>query len=459
MTRRILASFLAVLVVVIVAIIVPLGLIVTAQQRHDFTNSARAAARSLATLAEEQLDDHASLAALPRLLTAATDHGDRVAVLDHAGTVVATTAQPPPGAVVAAVRAGRPRPAAAGQVVVTAAVGDGSRALGTIVLARGTGSLGDRARALWLALSGAALLALVVGAAVGWSLGRWISRPLRSLIAAAHGIGTGHPLARADQSAGPVEVRDVAHAFNDMADRVSTLLGNQRGMTAEVSHQLRTPLAALRLRLELLADDTDNEDTRAEANAMLAEINRLTRLVDGLLAIARAEATESAPTPTDVEKIVTERLEAWEPVATERRIALEHRRPAEPVVAALTPGHLEQILDNLLANAIEAIPPGGRITVTTTRDGDHPVLRIDDTGPGMTEQQRAHAFDPYTTDRGGQGGTGLGLAIVARLVAADHGTASLHPASGGGTRVEIKMCPAADGAARERTGTPRRVAR
>lgn len=441
MTRRILASFLAVLVVVIAAIIVPLGLIVTAQQRHDFTASARAAARSLATLAEEQLDDHASLAALPRLLTAATDHGDRVAVLDHAGTVVATTAQPPPGAVVAAVRAGRPLRSAAGQVVVTAPVGDGTRVLGTIVLARDAGSLGDRARALWLALGGAALLALIVGAAVGWSLGRWISRPLRSLIAAAHGIGTGHPLARADQSAGPVEVRDVAHAFNDMADRVGTLLGNQRGMTAEVSHQLRTPLAALRLRLELLADDTD-DDTRVEANAMLAEINRLTRLVDGLLAIARAEATESAPAPTDVEKIVTERLQAWEPVAAERRIALEHRRPAEPVVAALTPGHLEQILDNLLANAIEAVPHGGRITVTATRDGEQPVLRVEDTGPGMTEQQRAHAFDPYTTDRGGQGGTGLGLAIVARLVAADHGTASLHPAAGGGTRVEIRMRPA-----------------
>lgn len=438
MTRRIMVSFLAVLVVVIAAIIVPLGVIVTAQQRHDFTDSARAAARSLASLAEEQLDDHASPAALPRLLATAAGAGDRVAVLDRAGTIVATTAQQPSAAAVAAVRAGQPLPDVEGRIVVTAPVSDGARAAGTIILARDSTSLGDQTRTLWLTLSGAALLALIIGTAVGWSLGRWISRPLRSLVTAAHGIGTGHPHARADQDVGPVQVREVAHAFNDMADRVTALLRDQRGMTAEVSHQLRTPLAALRLRLELMADDT-NGDIRAEATAMLAETSRLARLVDGLLAIARAEATQAAPVPTDIEKVVTERLQAWEPVAAEAQITLEQWPPAASVLAAVTPGHLEQILDNLLANAIEAVPTGGHITVTTTRKGGHPLLRVQDTGPGMSHAQRLHALDPYTTDRNAQGGTGLGLAIVARLVATDHGTFSLHAAPGGGTQAEIRL--------------------
>ena len=111
------------------------------------------------------------------------------------------------------------------------------------------------------------------------------------------------------------------------------------------------------------------------------------------------------------------------------------------MLAALTAGHLEQILDNLLANAIDVVPPGGQVTVSIARDGENPMLIVEDTGPGMSEHQRARAFDPYTTDRGGQGGTGLGLAIVARLIAADHGSASLHPAPGGGTRVEILMQP------------------
>jgi signal transduction histidine kinase len=439
MTRRILVSFLAVLVVVITAIVVPLGLAVTAQQRRDFTDSARAAARSLASLAEEQLDDHASVAALPHLLSTAAGADDRVAVLDNAGAVVAATAQQPSAAAVAAVRARQPLPAVDGHIVVTAVVGDGSKTVGTVVLARDSTGLDNRIRTLWLALSGAALLALIFGAAVGWSLGRWISRPLRSLISAAHGIGAGNSDARADQAAGPVQVRQVAHAFNEMAHRVSTLLGNQRGMTAEVSHQLRTPLAALRLRLELMADDADYA-TRTEAAAMLAETDRLSRLVDGLLAIARAEATESAPVPTDVGKVATERLQAWEPIAAERQITLE-QPPAAPVLAALTAGHLEQILDNLLANAIDVVPPGGRVTVTIGRNGEQPVLSVEDTGPGMSEQQRARAFDPYTTDRGGRGGTGLGLAIVARLVATDHGTAVLHPAPGGGLRVVIEMQP------------------
>lgn len=442
MTRRILVGFLAVLVAVITAIILPLGLILTGQQRHDFSDSARAAGRSLAGLAEEQLDDHASTAALPRLLATAAGAGDRVAVLDNAGTIVATTAQPPPAAVLAAARAGRTLPGIESHVVVTAPVTDGRRTVGSIVLVRDSTNLDNRVRTLWLALGAAAILALILGAAVGWSLGRWISRPLRSLIEAAHGIGTGHAEARADPELGPVQVREAAHAFNDMAHRVSSLLRTQRGMIAEVSHQLRTPLAALRLRLELLADDTDDA-TRAEASAMLAETNRLARLVDGLLAIARAEATESTPVPTDVEQVVTERLRAWEPVAAERQIVLEPRPPATPVLAAVTAGHLEQILDNLLANAIDVVPPGGRITVTIARNGENPIVTVEDTGPGMSQQQRARAFDPYTTDRGGQGGTGLGLAIVARLLATDHGTASLHSAPGGGTRVEILLQPAA----------------
>jgi signal transduction histidine kinase len=442
MTRRILVSFLAVLAVVITAIIVPLGLIVTGQQRHDFTDSARSAARSLAGLAEEQLDDRTSPAALPRLLATAAGASDRVAVLDNGGAVVATTAQPPPAAAVASARAGRPMPDIKGHVVVTAPVGDGRKMVGTIVLVRDSTTVDDRVRALWLALGAAALLALILGAAVGWFLGRWISRPLRSLVGAAHGIGSGHPEARADPDAGPVQVREVAHAFNDMARRVSALLRTQRGMIAEVSHQLRTPLAALRLRLELLADDTDDA-TRTEVSAMLAETNRLARLVDGLLAIARAEATESAPVPTDIEKVVTDRLRAWEPVAAERQITLVQQPTpgGTPALAALTAGHLEQILDNLLANAIDVVPPGGQVTVHIAGNGENPMLSVEDTGPGMSEHQRARAFDPYTTDRGGQGGTGLGLAIVARLIAADHGSASLHPAPGGGTRVEILMQP------------------
>ncbi|TAM85340.1 MAG: HAMP domain-containing histidine kinase [Jatrophihabitans sp.] len=438
MTRRVFAAFLGVLVVLIAAIVVPLGVVGASRQRDDFMAAARTAARSYAALAEEQLGDRGSAAALAQALERAVAPGDRVAVLDGSGRVVAAIGPRPPAGVLQAVRAGRPVPGSENRVTVAIAIGDGTPA-GTVVLVRDTAALDRRNGTLWLILGVAALAALALGAATGWLLARWVSRPLRSLVGAAHGIGAGDPGARADPESGPGQVRDVARAFNDMADRVAGVLERQRGMTAEVSHQLRTPLAALRLRLELLADDLSGE-ARDEVAAMLAETDRLARLVDGLLAVARAEATESSPVPVDVGAVVEERIAAWAPVAAERGIAIEQPRaaPAAPA-AALTAGHLEQVLDNLLANSVDAVPAGGTITVTATRDGAQVVLRIDDTGPGMGPEQRARAFDPFTTDRGGRGGTGLGLSIVGRLVAVDHGTATLVERPGGGTRVEIRL--------------------
>ncbi|HEU5266914.1 MAG TPA: HAMP domain-containing protein, partial [Jatrophihabitans sp.] len=237
MTGRILASFVVVLVVVLVAIVVPLGFIVTGQQHRDFVDAARAAARSLAAVAEEQLDDHASTRALSAVLTSESGRGDRVAVLGRTGAVVAATAPQPAAAVVTAARNGWPIPQPAGRVAVTAHVGGADRAVGTVVLVRDAATVRQRARDLWLVLAGAALAALIVGVAAGWLLGRWIGRPLRSLVTAAHRIGAGHPDARADPTAGPAQVREVASAFNDMADRVRALVRTQQAMTAEVSHQ------------------------------------------------------------------------------------------------------------------------------------------------------------------------------------------------------------------------------
>ncbi|MEO8887899.1 MAG: HAMP domain-containing sensor histidine kinase [Jatrophihabitantaceae bacterium] len=442
MTARILASFLAVLSAVIAAIIVPLGLIVTAQQRHDFADSARAATRSLAALAEEQLGDHASPAALPALLANAATRGDQIAVLNRAGTLIATAGAPPSAAALDAIRAGHPPPTSDDRLMITTPVGDAGRPVGTIILARDTTIVHERARTLWLTLAAAAVAALLTGTAVGWSLSRWITRPLRSLTTAAHRIGTGHPDARADHDTGPAQVREVAHAFNEMANRVTTLLQMQQNTTAEVSHQLRTPLAALRLRLELLLDDA-HDDARNEIAAMLTETQRLARLLDGLLAVARAEASQARPVPIDINQAVTERLQAWEPVAAERGITLQQDTMGTPSHAALAPGHLEQILDNLLANAVEAVPPLGRISVSVQADHEHLLLRVDDTGPGIAAEQRAHAFDRFTTDRDGRGGTGLGLAIVGRLVETNHGTVTLQPRPHGGTRAEITL-PAAD---------------
>ncbi len=437
MTRRILAGFLAVLIAVIAAVVVPLGFTVIAQQRGDFVQGTEAAARAIAALAEESLGDRAANRPLPQLLARAVGHGDTAVILDATGAIVAEAGPALPAGALAAAAAGTPA-ALSGEdrIVVSTVIGDGDAPAGRIVLARSTTPLESRARAIWLTLLVAALAAIAVGTLVGVLLARWIGRPLTSLIGAAHGIGAGVPTARADEGAGPAQVREVAAAFNEMADRVTSLIAVQRGMTADVSHQLRTPLAALRLRLELLSDEVGG-GLAGDAAAMLEETNRLGRLLDGLLAVARAEDIISSPQPTPVAEIAQARIAAWTPVASEGGITVE--LDATPAIAAMTAGHLEQILDNLLANAIEAAPAGGRITVTIRLDVSEVVVRVIDSGTGMSTTQRAHAFARFATDRADRGGTGLGLAIVGRLIAADHGTATLQETPGGGLTAEVRI--------------------
>jgi signal transduction histidine kinase len=210
-------------------------------------------------------------------------------------------------------------------------------------------------------------------------------------------------------------------------------------MLADASHQLRTPLTALRLRLDLLAADSPPA-AAAELAGAQEEIARLSRLVDGLLATARAESVTEQLEHIDVLEVVGERVAAWQPVADGNGVKLLAEAPTlspGPVVA-LGAGHLEQILDNLIDNAIEAIGDAdGSVRVSVTRSETGTVLTVADDGPGMTPQERSRAFLRFTT--GSQHGTGLGLAIVHRLVTANGGTIRLADTPGGGLTVEVEL--------------------
>jgi signal transduction histidine kinase len=186
---------------------------------------------------------------------------------------------------------------------------------------------------------------------------------------------------------------------------------------------------------------------------MITETARLARLADGLLAVARAEAVAPAPEPSDVGAVAAERVAAWQPIAAERGLVLKLVR-SRTARALITPGHLEQALDNVLANAVEAVGDGGRVTVTVEnadagRAAREVVVRVADDGPGMPEELRARAFERFVADRATGGGTGLGLAIAGRLVAADHGSALLRETPGGGLTVEFFL-PVADRSERHR---------
>jgi signal transduction histidine kinase len=310
--------------------------------------------------------------------------------------------------------------------------GDGS--VGAVVLARPTAQLDQRIAMLWTVIAAVSAAGLAAAALVAIGLARWVSRPLGELEGAAQRLGDGDLGTRSGTATGPSEVRRLAANFNLMAARLQALVHAHRATTADVSHQLRTPLAALRLRLDVLAEDSD-EHTAAELAGAQDEIARLTRLVNGLLAVAKAENVPAAPASLPLNEVIGTRVAAWRPAADEREVAL--RADAEPAWVRLGEGQLEQILDNLIGNALDALPPGGAVQISAgTADGLARIVVADD-GPGMSPQQQRTAFRRFASGPGG--GTGLGLAIVDRIVASNGGTAALSDTPGGGLTVVIEL--------------------
>lgn len=441
MARRIALIVIALVAVLLGVAAVPLGLLTAGQDSRDFRADTVAAAATVSSVAEEFLDDHATDASLARSIAGLHRRGDLVAVFDSGGRQVAGQHAIPgvtPALLTGARTAGRMRIYSTGErlTVVVPIVRDSFPGqLGTVTLSRSAEPLEHRLAVLraWLAAVSAA--ALIAAAFIATALARWVSRPLGALEGAAQQLGDGDFTSRAPTRGGPSEVRRLATNFNRMAARLEALVSGHQAMMADVSHQLRTPLAALRLRLDVLALQTPDPLAEELAGAQ-EEVARLSRMVDGLLAVARAEKVTAAPVPVLVEAVIRDRSAAWKPAAEEKSVHLS-ASATEPLTARMREGHLEQILDNLLANALEAVPAGGHIRVSAATAGNRIKVFVGDDGPGMSAQQRQAAFHRYVSAT--PGGTGLGLAIVHRLVTADGGTADLSDTPGGGLTVRLDL--------------------
>ncbi|WP_327348384.1 HAMP domain-containing sensor histidine kinase [Streptomyces europaeiscabiei] len=443
MTRRITWTLLVLTSVLLVLAVVPLAASLTARERIAYRDSQRAATRVIAAAAEEHLSDNKPPTVMRQELDAAGRAGDCAAVYDTSGRVVASTsctaAQGEEAEELAEdVLAGHePEPPEnEGWLVAAEPAGEVRQPAGAVVLARSAGPLDARIAAIWGWSAAIGVAGLAASALLSVRLARWVSRPLSTLDASARRLGEGVLDERADVGPGPPEVRRLAATFNTMAARTEALVHGHRAVIADVSHQLRTPLTALRLRLDVLAAGAEG-DTAAELGAAQEEIARLSRLVDGLLAVARAEQTTPRPTAVVVDEVVAERVAAWSPVAEERDIRLTAVFEESALTVALGAGHLEQILDNLIANAVDAVPEGGSITLDrgTVRDAVRVFVRDD--GPGMTEEAKVVAFRRFGNPKAR--GAGLGLAIVHRLVTVNGGTARLEDTPGGGLTVVLDL--------------------
>ncbi len=466
MTRRILLVLLAFTAAVLVGALVPLTLDASNHDRSSFIQATAGMANTDAAIAQSRLDaihqnpakaKNGGLGADPPLVnlfnqTKQAGNGLLIFEGDPRQNQLLVNRQMPPGDWVQvadqantqgrqARRANQPFEAVtvtSGSWVVAATPvylkgSHNSPLVGTVVLARSTRALNRDIVELWVILGSIALVAMLAAALLAFGLARWVSRPVTGLDSAAGRLADGDLAIRAVVDSGPPELRRLATTFNTMAGRLEALVHGNRAVIADVSHQLRTPLAALRLRLDLLAADTAASDpaTAQELAGALEELARLSRLVDGLLAVARAENVVPVPTAVDVTEVASERFVAWHPVAEDRGITLQ-TLPPEPsaVLAWMGEGHLEQMLDNLIANALEALEPGGHVTVTTSATTAGAQIVVADDGPGMSAEDRERAFLRFTTSS--PNGTGLGLAIVHRLVTSNGGTAKLTETPGGG---------------------------
>jgi signal transduction histidine kinase len=478
-TRRLLLSYLGLTLVVLAALEIPLAINYGDRLRNDLSADLARDSFAIAGFAEETVEGHddTDLSALAARYAERT--GGRVIIVGGDGRVLADSRvgasddfssrpeieQALQGEVATGTR--RSDTLDTDLLYVAVPIASGGNVEGAVRITYSTEQINDRWRGYILALLGIAAVSLAAAAALGVLFARWVARPLRQLEHAAVGLGSGELSARAPEADGPPEVRALATTFNTMAAQLDDLMEAQESFVADASHQLRTPLAALRLRMENLQSELETGESasptdagrqaqarqaaRADLDAALTETARLSRIVDGLLALARADRSGmGAVERMVVDEVLADRCDAWQPIAAEHGARIEVASSSLHLLA--TEDRLTQALDNLLANAIEAAREGGRIEMhaelaplseaSDRGAGGVVELHVSDNGAGLTADERSHAFDRFwraSPESGQLGGSGLGLAIARKLVRADHGDLELRQAEAGGLDAVIRL--------------------
>ncbi len=326
-------------------------------------------------------------------------------------------------------------------VYVAVPVVSGARTVGVVRLTYPASTVDDRVFHKVRGILIVGVISLIATALAAALIASTIVRPLRRLERATEHVAAGDFSSRASVDEGPPEIRGLAASFNTMTERISSLVERQRSFAGDASHQLRTPLTALRLQLERAAVniDTDPAAARDDIEAAGAETERLQRLVEGLLMLARADQGNMAIETIDVVDVVTERAGIWAPLADERGVTLTAKTVSK-IAARAVPGALEQIVDNYIDNALNAGTTGNEIMVSAVRENGWATVHVTDRGPGMPTDQLQHAFDRFwRSSSASHDGSGLGLAIVRQLAEASGGEVSLANRSGGGLEATVRL--------------------
>jgi two-component system, OmpR family, sensor kinase len=442
-----------VLVLAVVALGVPLASVIADRVDTEVRSEARGQADLIAASANDAVEPprRAELATLAR--TAAGAVRGRVLIVDRGGLLLADSEGAPAG------RSYRTRPEIASALRgrtqqlerSSATLGEGllatavpiiheGRPVGAVRITQSTDAVDRAVRTQVLRLALVGLLVVLLGLGVGWVLAAQVARPVRRLDEAARRVAEGDLSVRA-RVEGSAEQQSLARTFNEMTERLGRLLASQRRFVADASHQLRTPLAGLRLRIEAAEGETDDPEAVEELRAAQHELDRLAHMVAELLELSRAGERELPGERIDVGDAAVRAAARWEAAAAERGQRVE----AEVDGAFVTwsrRSDVDRVLDALVENALHYSPAGTTVTLAA-RDGGVAVL---DEGPGPAEGEEEQVFERFhrgSAGRRGPSGSGLGLPIARELARRWGGEVTLERRPEGGAVARVRL-PAAD---------------
>ncbi|MFF1300305.1 MULTISPECIES: ATP-binding protein [unclassified Streptomyces] len=324
-----------------------------------------------------------------------------------------------------------------GRLVVASPVIRDGDVIAVVVTDSPTGEMRSRILHGWLVIGTGLMAAMLVAVGAALRLTGWVLRPVRVLDATTHAIASGRLKSRVAAAGGPPELQRLARSFNEMADNVEDVLEQQRAFVADASHQLRNPLAALLLRIELLAFELP--EGNKEIASVQTEGKRLAQVLDDLLDLALAEHTDAHLRITDIGALAAERVAAWAPTAEAKGVRLVGDCP--PTTGWADPVTLSSALDAVIDNAVKFTPEGECVEVTVSSTGETATVVVTDNGPGLTAEELARIGDRFWRSNRHQNikGSGLGLSISRTLLHAGGGTISYDRHEPHGLKVTVTV--------------------
>ena len=450
MTKRLLLGYLTITMLVLVLLEVPLALFYSQRELDRLTTGVERDATVIASIYEDVLQTRQTPDPRPAALYTART-GARVVVTDARGIALIDTEQAVPrdfstrpeiaAALTGRRAAGTRSSATLGSDFVYVAIPVTSSGVvhGTVRLTLATSHVDSHIHRFWLGLALIAATVLALMTLVGLVIAHGVTLPIRRLQTQAARFAHGDLSPDEQVTKGPAELRELSDTMSMMAVRLAALIDEQRAFVADASHQLRTPLTALRLRLENLQARLPDADA-AELDHAIDETSRLAALVSDLLQLARADHGQ-APVPTDLAEVARQRVDTWSALAESRNVVLRLVGGDEPVTVMAQAGAIEQILDNTLDNALTVLADGGEVTVSVLSGATVHRLIVADNGPGLSDDDKERATRRFwrAADAVPGAGTGLGLAIASALAQASGGGLTLADAQPHGLAVTLTL--------------------